>query len=89
MLGCFRTLGTPAHARALTLLYGVPGVRFTAEPERVAENEEASPMPKRTKKPNSQQETLEQAIIRGVGWGLGISAVVALYALSWLPVILE
>ena len=46
-------------------------------------------MPERANKPNSQHEALERAIIRGVGWGLGISAAVALYALSWLPVILE
>ena len=46
-------------------------------------------MRERADKPNSQHEALEQAIIRGVGWGLGISAVVALYALSWLPVVLE
>ena len=46
-------------------------------------------MRERADKPNSQHEALEQAIIRGVGWGLGIPAVVALYALSWLPVVLE
>jgi len=70
--------------------HGVPrGAVYLPGPESGAESEGASPMRERADKPNSQHEALEQAIIRGVGWGLGISAVVALYALSWLPVILE
>ncbi len=80
-----------ANSYAITALPRVasPGCGLLPRPESVAESEGASPMRERANKPNSQHEALEQAIIRGVGWGLGISAAVALYALSWLPVILE
>ncbi len=44
-----------------------------------------TPVEERNATPANETEHLDQVVMRGIGWGVGVSAAIALYALSWLP----